>query len=51
MEEMFSRTQLIEKGQEMNIPKNTIFYWLKQLLKNGTVVHEEGKGMYRKKMQ
>lgn len=51
MEEVFSRTQLIEKGKKMNIPKNTILYWLKQLLKNGTVVHEEGKGMYRKKMQ
>ena len=48
MDDTFSRMQLVERGKEMNIPGNTVLYWLKQLVKNGAIAHGKEKGMYRK---
>ncbi|WP_455665310.1 DUF3987 domain-containing protein [Phocaeicola sp.] len=48
MDDIFSRMQLVEKGKEMNIPENTMYHWLKQLVKSGAIAHGEEKGIYLK---
>lgn len=42
----FTRTQLLEQAETMNIKPNTALGWLNRLIKKGLFIHADSKGAY-----